>query len=62
MADDLLRQLIPYFGCVMEPVDEGIQLRGVGPPHMNAAAVTPNTFQAPFTLRTSAKTDSTNPK
>ena len=60
MADDLLPQLIPYFGCVIEPVGEGLQLRGVGRPHMNAAAITPRTFRAPFTLRTSAKTDSTN--
>ena len=25
MADDLLPQLIPYFGCVIEPVGEGLQ-------------------------------------
>jgi hypothetical protein len=57
---DLLATLIPYFGCLIQPTTDGIQLTGAGSHHMNAAAITPRTFRAPFTLRTVAKTDSTN--
>lgn len=60
MPIDLLSSLLPYFGCVIQQTAEGVQLTGAGPRHMNAAAITPRTFQAPFTLRAVAKTDSTN--
>lgn len=60
MSDDLVSTLIPYFGCVIHRSADGIQLTGAGRNHMNAAAITPRTFRAPFTLRTVAKTDSTN--
>jgi hypothetical protein len=57
---DLLHSLIPYFGCVIQKTAEGLQLTGADRHFMNAAAITPRTFQAPFTVRTVAKTDSTN--
>jgi hypothetical protein len=60
VSNDLLPSLIPYFGCVIERVADGVQLRGAGRPHMNAAALTPQSFRPPFTLKTTAKTDSTN--
>ena len=59
-VDDLLPSLILYFGCVIERVPDGLLLRGAGPPQMNAAALTPQTFRPPFTLKTTARTDSTN--
>ena len=60
MTKDLISTLIPYFGCLIQPSTDGIQLTGASRNHMNAAAITPRTFRAPFTLRAVAKTDSTN--
>lgn len=60
MSTDLLSSLIPFFGCVIQKTADGVQLTGAGQNHMNAAAITPRTYQAPFTLRAVAKTDSTN--
>jgi hypothetical protein len=60
VSDDLLSTLIPYFGCVIRRSADGLQLTGASRNHMNAAAITPRTFRAPFTLRVVAKTDSTN--
>ena len=60
MSDDLLSSMLPYFGCVIRRTAEGIELTGAGHPEMNAAAITPRTFRAPFTLRVVGKTDSTN--
>src|SRR5262245_56957944 len=57
---DLLHTLIPYFGCVIHRTPEALELTGADRGFMNAAAITPRTFQAPFTVRTVAETDSTN--
>ena len=59
-SSDLLASLLPYFGCVIHPTAAGVQLTGASRNHMNAAAICPRSFRAPFTLRTVAKTDSTN--
>jgi hypothetical protein len=60
MSDDLLPSMIPFFGCVIERTSDGARLTGAGQNHMNAAAITCKVFRAPFTLKTVAKTDSTN--
>jgi hypothetical protein len=60
MLDDLLSSMIPFFGCVIERTSDGARLTGAGQNHMNAAAITCKVFRAPFTLKTVAKTDSTN--
>ncbi len=60
MSDNLVSSLIPFFGCVIRPVPEGVELTGASRNFMNAVAITPRTFRAPFTLRATAKTDSTN--
>lgn len=60
MADDLLSSMIPFFGCVIERVAEGTRLSGASRNHMNAAAITCQVFKAPFTVKTVARTDSTN--
>lgn len=60
MSDDLLSSMIPFFGCIIEHTPEGARLTGASRNHMNAVAITPKAFRTPFTLRTSAKTDSTN--
>jgi hypothetical protein len=60
MSDDVLSTLIPYFGCLIHPSAEGVELTGASRNHLNAAAITPRTYRAPFTLRAVAKTDSTN--
>ena len=60
MSNDLLSTMIPFFGCVIERNQEGVRLTGASRNHMNAAAITNKVFKAPFTLKTVAKTDSTN--
>ena len=60
MPDDLLPSMIPFFGCTIERTPEGARLAGASRNHMNAVALTCQVFRAPFTLKTVAKTDSTN--
>lgn len=60
MSDDLLSSMIPFFGCIIERIPEGARLTGASRNHMNAVAITQQVFRAPFTLKTVAKTDSTN--
>ena len=60
MTGELLDSMLPYFGFVIQDTPDGLRLTCSGPNHMNAAAITDRTFRAPFTLRTVAKTDSTN--
>jgi len=55
-----LDSLLPYFGCVIRRTPEGVALTGASHNHMNAAALTPRVYRAPFTLRAVARTDSTN--
>jgi hypothetical protein len=55
-----LGTLLPYFGCLIRAVPDGIELTGASRNHLNAAALTPRTWRAPFTLHLVAKTDSTN--
>ena len=59
-SDDTLSTLIPYLGCVIRRTEEGLELTGSGDPALKAAAITPERFRPPFTLRVTAKTDSTN--
>lgn len=60
MSDNGLPPLIPFFGCTIEQTAEGARLFGASRNHMNAVAITCQVFRAPFTLKTVAKTDSTN--
>lgn len=60
MSDDLLSAMIPFFGCIIERIPEGARLSGASRNHMNAVAITSQVFKAPFTVKTVAKTDSTN--
>lgn len=60
MLDELLTTLLPYLGCVIRRTTEGVQLTGAGGYGILAAAITPRTLRAPFTMRVVAKTDSTN--
>lgn len=60
MAKDLVSQLIPFMGCVMERTREGLKLTGASQDHMMAVALTPKLFRPPFTVKAVAKTDSTN--
>lgn len=60
MSVDLQPSLIPFFGCVIERTPEGARLCGASRNGMNAAAITREVYRAPFTLKTVAKTDSTN--
>ena len=60
MSNNLISSLIPFFGCVIRTTSDGVELTGASRNFMNAVAITPQTFRAPFTLRASAKTDSTN--
>ncbi len=60
MAADLLPSMIPFFGCLIERTPEGARLTGASRNYLNAVAITHELFRAPFTLKTVAKTDSTN--
>ena len=60
MSADMLETMIPFFGCVIERTPKGARLTGASRNHMNAVAITPKVFRAPFTLKTVARTDSTN--
>ena len=60
MSTDLLSSMIPFFGCVIERTPDGARLTGAGRNHMNSVAITCQVFRAPYTLKTVARTDSTN--
>ena len=60
MPDDLLSSMIPFMGCVMMQTPDGLRLTGASRDHMMAVAITCKTFRPPFTVKTVAKTDSTN--
>jgi hypothetical protein len=60
MSDDLLPSMIPFMGCVIVHTPDGVRLTGASRDHMMAVAVTCKTFRPPFTVKTVAKTDSTN--
>ena len=60
MSADLMDAMIPFFGCIIERTPEGARLTGASRNHMNAVAITSRVFRAPFTLKTVARTDSTN--
>jgi hypothetical protein len=60
MPRDLIHSVVPYFGCVIEPVPEGLKLTGASRDFMNAAAVATRAFKPPFRFRAVAMTDSTN--
>jgi hypothetical protein len=52
--------MIPFMGCVIQRTPEGARLTGASRDHLMAVAVTTKTFRPPFTVKTVAKTDSTN--
>jgi hypothetical protein len=60
VPDDLLSSMIPFMGCVMMQTPDGLRLTGASRDHMMAVAITRKTFRPPFTVKTVAKTDSTN--
>jgi hypothetical protein len=47
-------------GCVIQRTPEGARLTGASRDHLMAVAVITKTFRPPFTVKTVAKTDSTN--
>ena len=60
MSADQMDAMIPFFGCIIERTPDGVRLTGASRNHMNAVAITREVFRAPFTVRTVARTDSTN--
>ncbi|MGQ0702258.1 MAG: hypothetical protein ACT4PM_03895 [Gemmatimonadales bacterium] len=60
MAADLLRSLLPFYGCLVKPVPDGLSLHGASEDWLLSVALTPRSFRPPFVLRTVAQTDSTN--
>ena len=60
MSREMLSSMIPFFGCVIEKTPDGIRLTGASQNFLNAVAITPQVFHAPFSLKAVAKTDSTN--
>jgi hypothetical protein len=60
MSNDLLSSMIPFMGCVIVRTPDGVQLTGASRDHMMAVALTCKSFRPPFTVKTVAKTDSTN--
>jgi len=50
MSNDLLSSMIPFMGCIIERIPDGIQLTGASRDHMMAVAVTCQTFRPPFTV------------
>jgi len=60
MSDDLLPSMIPFMGCLIERLPHGVRLTGASRDHMMPVALTRETFRPPFTIKTVAKTDSTN--
>ena len=60
MKQESLQSMVPFFGCSIESTPEGLRLTGPPQEYLNAVALTPQPFRAPFTLTTIAKTDSTN--
>ena len=60
MSSDLLPSMIPFMGCVIERMSDGVKLTGASRDHMMAVALMPKLFRPPFTVKTVAKTDSTN--
>src|SRR5262245_33006573 len=60
MSDDLLPSMIPFFGCTIERTPEGARLTSASRHNPNAVALTSQVFRPPFTLKTVARTDSTN--
>ena len=60
MAENLIRKLLPHQGCVITPIDEGIQIAGSAMNWVMSAAVAPFLFRPPLVFRVVGKTDSTN--
>ena len=60
MAENLIRKLIPHQGCVITPMDEGIQIAGSAMNWVMSAGVAPFVCRPPFVFRVVGKTDSTN--
>ena len=60
MSVDLLRALVPHFGCVIEPTSEGLRLTGASRTFMNAAAGGHARVPRGLLYRAVASTDSTN--
>ncbi len=52
--------MIPFMGCVIAHTPDGTQLTGASRDWLMAVAITPKTYRPPFTVKTVAKTDSTN--
>jgi hypothetical protein len=44
MSDNLISSLIPFFGCVIRPTPDGIELTGASRNFMNATAITPQNY------------------
>ena len=51
MAENLIRKLIPHQGCVITPIDDGIQIAGSAMNWVMSAGVTPFVCRPPFAFR-----------
>jgi hypothetical protein len=60
VAENLIRRLVPHQGCVITPLDEGIQVAGSSMNWVMSAAIAPFVCRPPFVFRVVGKTDSTN--
>jgi len=60
MAENLIRKLLPHQGCVITPIDDGIQIAGSAMNWVMSAGVAPFVCRPPFVFRVVGKTDSTN--
>jgi hypothetical protein len=60
MSQDLLATMLPFMGCITRQTQDGVELTGATRDHMMAVILTPRSFRPPFTVKTIAKTDSTN--
>jgi len=60
MTDNLIHKLMPHQGCVLTPIDEGIQIAGSAMNWVMSAGVAPFVCTPPFVFRVVGRTDSTN--
>jgi len=60
VAENLIRKLLPHQGCVITPIEEGVQIAGSAMNWVMSAGVAPFVCRPPFVFRVVGKTDSTN--
>jgi hypothetical protein len=60
MTENLISKLIPHQGCVITPIDDGIQIAGSAMNWVMSAGVAPFVCRPPFVFRVVGTTDTTN--